>query len=112
MQELINSASLELWYMFAFIFSYATTSINTSSFKPLIYANSIVYSFSGLLFIHYIFDLKFFKDYADYFWVVAFLSAITFQQLLPSIMQFVVNVVSAKLNSIESKITKKDNNAQ
>lgn len=106
--EALNNISIELWFMLAFIVTYASTAVNTSKNKLLVYINSIIYSFSGLLFMYYIFDLKVLVEYKDYFWVVAFLAAITFQQLLPVIMDTVVVFVESKLGRYKNKYTKGD----
>lgn len=103
MNSILDTVSLELWFMLIFIIVYASTSVNTSKHKIMVYINSIIYSFSGLLFMHYVFKLNLLSEYSEYFWVVSFLTAITFQQLLPIIVETVIIYVENKLKSYIDK---------
>ena len=100
MQALNN----EYTWLILFVLSYSITSINTSKSLALIYLNNIIFSFSGLLFTVFLFRLSVLSAYTEFQWVVGFLMALSFKDILPSLMEFVVDVTQAKLKAVKDKI--------
>jgi len=100
----LSSLEIEMIWMTMFILSYSILSINTSKHKGLIYLNNLIYSFSGLLLTIYVFQLSSVEQYKEYIWVAGFLTALTFKELLPVIMESIVTIVSVKLKEITKKI--------
>ena len=100
MQTLNN----ELIWLVLFVLSYSITSINTSKKPAFLYLNNVIYSFSGLLFTVFLFQLPVLAEQKDFQWVVGFLLALTFKDILGPLMEFVVDVVNGKLATIKQKI--------
>jgi hypothetical protein len=72
-----------------------------------VYLNDIIYSFSGLLFTVFLFQLSVLEAQKEYQWVVGFLLALTFKEILNPLMEFVVDVVNGKLAQVKEKIVGK-----
>ena len=100
MQALNN----EFTWLILFVLSYSITSVNTENRPILVYLNDIIFSFSGLLFTVFLFKLSVLQPYIEFQWVVGFLLALTFKDILNPLMAFVVDVTEAKLDSIKAKI--------
>ena len=100
----MQSLNNELVWMILFILSYSITSINTSKRPVYVYLNNIIYSFSGLLFTVFLFQLSVLEAQKEFQWVVGFLLALTFKDILGPLMEFVVDVVNGKLAEIKQKI--------
>lgn len=96
--------SIELQWMILFIVSYSITTVNKSQKPFLIYLNNLIYSFSGLLLTAYIFKTSALADYIEYQWVVGFLLALTFKDVLPTLMEFTTDVINGKLKVVKAKI--------
>lgn len=96
--------SIELQLMILFIVSYSITTVNKSQKPFWVYLNNLVYSFSGLLLSVYVFRISALTEYIEYQWVVGFLLALTFKDLLPTIMTFTTDVINGKLSDIKNKI--------
>ena len=62
---------------------------------------------SGMLFVYYIFQISYLEDYEEFEYIIAFLIALTFRDLLPVIMDFVVKVSTSRLEQIKERISKK-----
>ena len=61
---------------------------------------------SGMLFVFYIFQISYIKDYKEFEYLVAFLIALSFRDLLPVLIDFTVDLVTTKLKRIDEKIKK------
>jgi hypothetical protein len=100
----VQTLTNEYTWLILFVLSYSITSINTGRSAILLYINDIIFSFSGLLFTVFLFKLSILTPYVEYQWLVGFLMALTFKDILPSLMEFVVDVTEAKLQVIKEKI--------
>ena len=63
---------------------------------------------SGMLFVYYVFQISYLEEYKELEYLVAFLIALSFRDLLPVIISFVVDVVTSKLKEMDAKITHKE----
>lgn len=97
----------EMTWLILFVLSYSITSINTSHRPFYVYINNIIYSFSGLLFTVFLFKLSVLEEQKEFQWVVGFLLALTFKEILNPLMEFVVDVVNGKLADVKEKIVGK-----
>ena len=61
---------------------------------------------SGMLFVYYIFQISYLESYREFEYIIAFLIALSFRDLLPVIIEFVVDVSTAKLKQLDAKIKK------
>ena len=61
---------------------------------------------SGMLFVYYIFQISYLEDYQEFEYIIAFLIALSFRDLLPVIIDFVVDICTAKLKQMDEKIRK------
>ena len=59
-----------------------------------------------MLFVYYIFQISYLEDYQVFEDIIAFLIALSFRDLLPVIIDFVVDVCTAKLKQMDEKIRK------
>jgi hypothetical protein len=91
-------------WLVLFVLSYSITSINTLRTPYLVYLNDIIYSFSGLLFTVFLFQLSVLETQKEFQWVVGFLLALTFKDILGPLMEFVVDVTNGKLAKVKDKI--------
>ena len=66
-----------------------------------------IYMGSGMLFVYYIFQISYLEDYEQFEYILSFLIALTFRDLLPVIMDFVVKVSTSRLEQIKDRISKK-----
>jgi hypothetical protein len=103
----VQALNDQMVWMVLFILSYSITSINTSKKPYYVYLNDIIYSFSGLLFTVFLFQLSVLEEQKEYQWVVGFLLALTFKEILNPLMEFVVDVVNGKLAQVKEKIVGK-----
>ena len=71
------------------------------------FARNAIYMGSGMLFVYYIFQISYLEDYQEFEYIIAFLIALTFRDLLPVIMDFVVKVSTSRLEQIKERISKK-----
>jgi len=71
------------------------------------FARNAIYMSSGMLFVYYIFQISYLEDYEEFEYIIAFLIALTFRDLLPVIMDFVVKVSTSRLEQIKDRISKK-----
>lgn len=95
---------VELQWMILFILSYSITTVNKSQKASLIYLNNLIYAFSGLLLTMFIFKTSAMVAYTEYQWVVGFLLALTFKDVLPVLMEFTTDVINEKLKTVKDKI--------
>ena len=100
----MQALSNEFTWLILFVLSYSITSINTGKSPVLVYINDIIFSFSGLLLTVFLFKLSVLQPYIEFQWIVGFLLALTFKDILPTLMEFVVDVTDAKLLKIKDKI--------
>ena len=71
------------------------------------FARNAIYMSSGMLFVYYIFQISYLEDYEEFEYIIAFLIALTFRDLLPVIMDFVVKVSTSRLEQIKERVSKK-----
>ena len=71
------------------------------------FARNAIYMGSGMLFVYYIFQISYLEDYQEFEYIIAFLIALTFRDLLPVIMDFVVKVSTSRLEQIKERISRK-----
>ena len=71
------------------------------------FARNAIYMSSGMLFVYYIFQISYLEDYEEFEYIIAFLIALTFRDLLPVIMDFVVKVSTSRLEQIKERVSRK-----
>ena len=59
---------------------------------------------SGMLFVYYIFQISYLSPYKEFEYLVIFLIALSFRDLLPVIVEFTVDVATTKLKQLDNKI--------
>ena len=57
-----------------------------------------------MLFVYYIFQISYLESYKEFEYLIAFLIALSFRDLLPVIIEFTVDIVTVKLKEIDNKI--------
>jgi len=98
---------LNLILMIVFIFFYSVlVFFNSSQTKIANFSRNVVFMASGMLFVYYIFQISYLEDYQEFEYIIAFLIALSFRDLLPVIIDFVVDVCTAKLKQMDEKIRK------
>ena len=104
MLDLFNG-ELNLVLMIVFIFFYSVlVFFNSSKTKIANFSRNVVFMASGMLFVYYIFQISYLEPYKEFEYIIAFLIALSFRDLLPVIINFVVDVCTAKLNQMDKKI--------
>ena len=112
MDEELNGLSwiysnLNFFLMCVFIVAYSLlVFFNSSKTKFANFSRNIVFMASGMLFVYYIFQISYLEDYQEFEYIIAFLIALSFRDLLPVIIDFVVDVCTAKLKQMDEKIRK------
>ena len=97
--------NLNLVLIIAFILSYSSLIwFNNSTTKLANFSRNLVYMSSGLLFTYYVFQISYLKPYSEWEYLVAFLLALSFRDLLPVLVNFTVDVCTSKLNALDNKI--------
>ena len=98
---------LNLILMIVFIFFYSVlVFFNSSQTKIANFSRNVVFMASGMLFVYYIFQISYLDPYKEFEYIIAFLIALSFRDLLPVIINFVVDVCTAKLKQMDDKIKK------
>ena len=59
---------------------------------------------SGMLFVYYIFQISYLEAYKEFEYLVIFLIALSFRDLLPVIVDFTVDVATTKLKQLDKKV--------
>ena len=59
---------------------------------------------SGMLFVFYIFQISYLEAYKEFEYLVIFLIALSFRDLLPVIVDFTVDIATAKLKQLDKKV--------
>jgi len=112
MDEELNGLSwiysnLNFVLMCVFVIAYSLlVFFNSSKTRWANFCRNIVYMASGMLFVYYIFQVSYLEDYREFEYIIAFLIALSFRDLLPVIIDFVVDVCTAKLKQMDAKIKK------
>ena len=112
MDEELNGISwiysnLKFVLMCVFVIAYSLlVFFNSSKTRWANFCRNIVYMASGMLFVYYIFQVSYLEDYREFEYIIAFLIALSFRDLLPVIIDFVVDVCTAKLKQMDAKIKK------
>ena len=98
---------LNLILMIVFIFFYSVlVFFNSSQTKIANFSRNVVFMASGMLFVYYIFQISYLDPYKEFEYIIAFLIALSFRDLLPVIINFVVDVCTVKLKHMDDKIKK------
>tara|TARA_R100000458_G_C8251431_1_gene228319 strand:+ start:555 stop:884 length:330 start_codon:yes stop_codon:yes gene_type:complete len=98
-------AHLNLILMIIFIFFYSVLVFFRNSKSGLAdFFRNIVYMGSGMLFVYYIFQISYLSPYKEFEYLVIFLIALSFRDLLPVIVDFTVDVATTKLKQLDNKI--------
>jgi len=71
------------------------------------FARNAIYMGSGMLFVYYIFQISYLEEYEEFEYIIAFLIALTFRDLLPVIVDFVVKVATSRLEQIRDRVSRK-----
>jgi hypothetical protein len=101
------TGQLNLVLMILFIFFYSVlVFFNSSKTKIANFSRNVVFMGSGMLFVYYIFQISYLESYREFEYIIAFLIALSFRDLLPVIIEFVVDVSTAKLKQLDAKIKK------
>ena len=104
MTEVIDF-DLNLVLMIIFIICYSVlVFFNSSQSKIANFSRNVVFMGSGMLFVYYIFQISYLSDYKEFEYLVAFLIALSFRDLLPVLINFVVDVSTTKLKQLDDKI--------
>ena len=112
MDEELNGLSwiysnLNFVLMCVFVIAYSLlVFFNSSKTRWANFCRNIVYMASGMLFVYYIFQVSYLEDYREFEYIIAFLIALSFRDLLPVIIDFVVDICTAKLKQMDAKIRK------
>lgn len=96
---------LNLILMIIFIFFYSVlVFFNSSQSRLANFCRNVTYMSSGLLFTYYVFQLSYLEDYIEFEYLIAFLLALSFRDLLPILVRTVVDISTAKLQQLDDKI--------
>ena len=102
-QELFTT-HLNFTLMIIFIVFYSVLVLLSNSQSRIAdFMRNLVYMGSGMLFVYYIFQISYLQDYKEFEYLVIFLIALSFRDLLPIIVQTTVDVVSNKLKKFDKK---------
>ena len=102
-QELFTT-HLNFTLMIIFIVFYSVLVLMSHSKSRIAdFVRNLVYMGSGMLFVFYVFQISYLQDYKEFEYLVIFLIALSFRDLLPIIVQTTVDVVSAKLKKLDKK---------
>ena len=101
------NGELNVVLMVLFIFFYSVlVFFNSSQSKIANFSRNVVFMASGMLFVYYIFQISYLENYREFEYLGAFLIALSFRDLLPVIINFVVDVCTVKLKQLDAKIKK------
>lgn len=102
----ILMAHLNLILMILFIFFYSVLVLFRSSKSGIAdFLRNLVYMGSGMLFVYYIFQISYLESYKEFEYLVIFLIALSFRDLLPVLVDFTVDLATTKLKQIDKKLT-------
>ena len=99
------NGELNMVLMAVFILTYSGLIwFNSSQTKFANFSRNLVYMASGLLFTYYVFQVSYLQPYNEFEYLVAFLLALSFRDLLPVIVNFTVDICTVKLKQLDEKI--------
>ena len=99
------NGELNMVLMAIFILTYSGLIwFNSSQTKLANFSRNLVYMASGLLFTYYVFQISYLLPYSEFEYLVAFLLALSFRDLLPVIVNFTVDICTVKLKQLDEKI--------
>ena len=108
---LFENLDTNLVLISAFILGYSgLILLNKSTTKFANFSRNLVYMSSGLLFTYYCFQVSYLEPYREFEYLVAFLLALSFRDLLPVIVDFTVDVCTSKLKQLDNKIKSEEAN--
>ena len=91
--------------MIIFIFAYSVLVLFRNSKSGVAdFFRNIVYMGSGMLFVFYIFQISYLEAYTEFEYLVIFLIALSFRDLLPVIVDFTVDIATSKLKQLDKKV--------
>ena len=97
--------TIDQYLMLGFVLAYSmVVLLRNVDNKFSEYLKNIIYMSSGLLLVYYTFDLKSLLAFKQYEYIAGFLVALTFKDLLPVLVDFIIEVVTAKLYGIKLKM--------
>ena len=106
METLLENLNWILMGFFVLLYSMLVILKDVSG-KVAQFLLNAIYMGSGMLVVYYIFQISYLEDYEEFEYVVAFLIALTFRDLLPVIMDFVVKISTSRLEQIKDRVSKK-----
>ncbi len=99
--------NLNLLLMVAFIFFYSVLVLFRNSKSGVAdFGRNLVYMGSGLLFTFYIFQISFISEWKEFEYLVTFLVALSFRDLLPVLISFTTDLITVKLKQIDNRLKK------
>ena len=99
------NGELNMVLMIAFILVYSGLIwFNSSQTKFANFSRNLVYMASGVLFTYYVFQISYLQPYEEFQYLVAFLLALSFRDLLPVLVNFTVDICTVKLKQLDDKI--------
>ena len=99
------NGELNMVLMSVFILTYSGLIwFNSSQTKFANFSRNLVYMASGLLFTYYVFQISYLQPYNEFEYLVAFLLALSFRDILPVIVNFTVDICTVKLKQLDEKI--------
>ena len=99
------NGELNMVLMVIFILTYSGLIwFNSSQTKFANFSRNLVYMASGLLFTYYVFQVSYLQPYNEFEYLVAFLLALSFMDILPVIVNFTVDICTVKLKQLDDKI--------
>lgn len=104
METLIANMNLILMVIFIILYS-VLVMVNDLTSKLANFFRNAVYMSSGMLFVYYIFQISYLTPYKEFEYLIAFLVALSFRDLLPVLVDFVVHVSTTKLKQIDARIS-------
>jgi len=99
----LEHRNMILMVIFIFCYSVLVLFRNNKSGVADFFRN-IVYMGSGMLFVYYIFQISYLKTYKEFEYLVIFLIALSFRDLLPVIVDFTVDIATTKLKQLDDKV--------
>ena len=97
--------NLNFFLMMGFILTYSGLIwFNSSQTRLANFCRNLVYMTSGLLFTYFCFQISYLQPYDEFQYLVAFLLALSFRDLLPVLVNFTVDICTVKLKQLDDKI--------
>jgi hypothetical protein len=105
MEGLIENLNIILMGIFILLYSLLVMVRDVKN-KLADFFRNAVFMGSGMLFVYYVFQISYLESYKEFEYLIAFLVALSFRDLLPVLVDFVVHVSTNKLKQIDERISK------